>query len=426
MQFSFLYQKMAGSAKSLFFYCFLTMMISLASIAEANTTLSLPHYKMQSSIVPQKHRLSTNLNIDFPSEYLTEAQARFLIARSAEIEQIKAIGMTRYEIIELDETLKQITIFFEKADLPEMRVMFKYSLEIPTDHPINRITKNWIELNIDSFWHPVFASFPRFNYELELKIDESYKVQTGDRIIKGTRPELISIQNLIPRRDISFSAAPSFYIKKGKYAEVYSSLPGSKADSVQLLSDKALKFLQSYIDQPADFEHVRKIIISPRKEVGYARKNYIVLSDISKETEESLSSFIAHEFSHYWFSEANLNSIHHWLTESFAEYLSMIYLRKAYGKKAFRKDLEKKRDRIKEENKPLAEFTGRPSYLALYHRGPLVLHAFEEYLGKKKFQRLLNRMIDRNISTNEELFDEIELLFGQKALMKLQELRADI
>jgi len=90
------------------------------------------------------------------------------------------------------------------------------------------------------------------------------------------------------------------------------------------------------------------------------------------------------------------------------------------------KDIEKKQDRIKDDKKKLSEYDGRPSYLALYHRGPLVLYHFEQYLDKKKFKKFLNRMVDLNIKTNEELFAIVKDLFGEAAVEELKKLRATI
>jgi len=362
--------------------------------------------------------------LTFGKELIEDGKLVMMVRRNAEIHSLEGPGISDFESVE-EGSRKQIFINLSDTTKDHYELMAHYSTEIPDDHQVNRVTKDWIELNIDSFWLPLVASFPRIEYELDLSIEGNFQVVTGD-LITGSTEAVTHIKSRIPRVDIPFSAAPGFIQKTGEFVSVYSPVPNTKMDSVLTLADDALHFLSSYLDQPEDFDHKRKVILSPRKEVGYSRKNYVVLSDISDLSAIKLSGFLSHEFSHYWFSEANITTKNHWLSESFAEYLSLIYLREKYGQQAFQEKLENMRERIAGDEKPLSDYEKRPSYLALYFKGPIILHEFEEYLGSESYQKLMNHFVDNRISTNEKLFEAIDTLFGPGAADKLEELRASI
>jgi len=349
-----------------------------------------------------------------------------LIARDTEFDYYRSDGGATVTVSQEDEGdgPMMITVVLDDMELDQVVLRFKYTLKIPADHQINRITPSWVELNIDSFWLPFFSSFPKFNYVVRLELDDTFEVITGDH--KDDWAGTMVLRSRFPRRDIPFCAAPAFSATKGEYVDVFSGNDDTPLDSIAHFADQAILFYKSFINEPADFEVARYVVVSPRKDVGYSRKNYIVLSKIQGIEPQRLSAFLAHEFAHYWFSDALLSSEHHWLTESFAEYLSNIYIREAFGQEAFDKEMADKRERIKEEPKSLADFDSRPSYLAMYHKGPLVLAGFEEHIGQEAFQKFINDFILRNIRTNEQLFDMIHQTLGPEALAKMKELRAEI
>jgi len=395
-------------------------LLSTGSLAYGQT----PVYDMDLKINPEAHQLVNDLTLTVPLAYFQGDTLRMMIARDAQFETIEVDGGAKVTTNQEGEGPQMIVVALGEHRPDQVAIRMKYSLEIPVDHQINRITPGWVELNIDSFWQPFITSFPTFTYTVRLDLDKSFRVLTGD--LKKRKKGRTVIQSRFPRVDIPFCASPTFTTSRSDYVQVYASSEDIPADSVALFADRAMAYLEEYIDEPADFEVPRIIAISPRKDVGYSRKNYIVLSKIKSVSPQRLSAYLAHEFSHYWFSEALLSSKHHWLTESFAEYMSNIYIREAFGQEAFEDEMADKRERIKEEPKTLADFEGRPSYLAMYHKGPLVLAGFEEHIGQEAFQKFINDFIDRNVKTNEVLFDLIEETLGPEALAKMKELRERI
>jgi Peptidase family M1 domain len=395
------------------------------ALAQTDDSSELPFYTLQLNIEPGRHLLKAKLTIAIDTSYAKNGTVDLLHNNGAVIEEISTQPQIKIDTTTIDEGFRKISIPVANGKTAAVLLNVKYSMKIPTDHQVNRITNEWIELNIDSFWLPLINGFPRFNYSMQLELDDSYQVMTGDKIESNDTGQMI-ISSALPRQDISFSATKKFHSVEGEFVSVSALHADTKIDSVKIAADRAMTFLSEYIDEPKDFKEKRKVVVSPREDVGYSRKNYIVLSDIRNERAISLAGFLCHEFSHYWFSEANPSTKHHWLSESFAEYLSLVFVREEFGQAEFDRNIAEKQRRVENDEKVLADYEERPSYLAMYVKGPLILHQFEHYLGNVKFKQLINSFVDLNIKTNEELFELVKKLFGKEAVVELKRLRASI
>ncbi|GAA5029192.1 hypothetical protein GCM10011506_17290 [Marivirga lumbricoides] len=384
-----------------------------------------PFYELHVSIKPEAGSADVALKLDVPVNLLMGDSLSFLFSADAQVAQLNGDHLSSYNKEEAGPGLSFYTLKFKDFPMDIVSISMKYTVTIPADHQVNRITKDWIELNIDSFWHPVLTSFSRFHYQLTTDLDKSYRILTGDDVKSiGKRTKQRVIESVIPRIDISFSASKHFYSIEGNYSSIYTTNSFTNLDSLLMFSERAISFLKGYIKRPDDFKQERIVVESPRKEVGYARENYVVLSKLNGMDSVYLSRFLAHEFAHFWFSTANSQSQDHWLNESFAEFVSMIFVREAYGEAVYEADLQNKLQRVKGDPRSLDSFRGRPSHLAMYFTGPLILHYFEEFVGKEQFQMLIQEMINQRISTTENLLVLVREQLGTAAEEKLIQLRA--
>jgi len=391
----------------------------------SKATDPLPVYELQVSIKPESGLLEVDLVLEVPIALLQNNTLSFLASSNINLIKLSGNHLSSYHQSEAGPEMSLYTLEFKGTPDHHISINMDYTIVIPSDHQVNRITAGWIELNIDAFWHPVLISFPRFHYKLTTDLDKSYHILSGD-YVKTIRenPDLRTIESIAPRFDISFTASKQFFSKEGDYSLVHSTNPSTNLDSLLNLSEQALAFLESYINKPNDFKKKRIVIESPRKDVGYARENYVVLSKLDDMDAVHLSSFLTHEFAHYWFSMTNPQTQDYWLDESFAEFLSMIFIREIYGNAVYLANLDDKLLKIQSDPRPFDSFQGRPSHAAMYYLGPVVLHHFESYLGRKQFQNLIRQMIEERISRTEDLLLLIKKLFGSKAEEKLIELRS--
>lgn len=389
----------------------------------AKTTDSIPFYDIQAAIDPESGSINVHLTLTAPVHLLKDNSLSFLLSPDADVSSITGKHLTGYDVNDAEPGVSIYNLQFDTTSSSTISFEMAYLLFIPNNHQVNRISMDWIELNIDSFWHPVLTSFSRFHYRLNVDLNESYQILSGDHLIPAADDSHTrTIESRIPRIDISLSASKQFYSREGKYSAVYSTNTTTNLDSLLQFSEQALSFLDDYLVVPKDFTQKRIVVESPREEVGYARENYVVMSMLDGMDPVSLSGFLAHEFSHYWFLNANPRSPDHWLNESFAEFLAMIYIRDSYGTQAYLDELENKLERVKNNPSSLSSYQNRPSHTALYYTGPLVLHHFEEYAGKDRFRSLLQKIIRNEISTTEDLFILIRNHLGPKEEEKLIEL----
>ena len=387
------------------------------------STNSSPFYHLEADIDPDARSIDVHLTLTVPFDFLEDNSLSFLLSSAAVISYISGEQLIEHTKNEAGPELSIYNLRFANVTELEVVVELVYSLVLPDEHQINRISRNWIELNIDSFWHPVLTSFSRFHYKLIANLGKPYQVLTGDNIIASPEhSDIWIIESSTPRIDISFSASKQFYTRESNYSRVYSTNKHTNLDSLLQLSEQALAFLEDYVDRPEDFKEKRIVVESPRQEVGYARENYVVLSKLDDMNPRSLSRFLAHEFSHYWFLHANPQNQDHWLNESFAEFLAMIHIRDMYGLTAYLDDIERKMERIKSDPRSLASQQGRPSHIAMYYTGPIILHHFEEYVGKDKFRLFIQQKIRDRISTTEDLLMLVRNNLGLEAENKMTSL----
>jgi len=383
-----------------------------------------PRYDLEVSIPPEAGRVEVGGTLHVPRSLATGG--RLVLLHSAEAAGVSLDGPDVDSVSAGSaEGITRWTLQLG-ADLSDtLRLDVSYRLTIPSDHALNRITPDWIELNIDSFWHPVVASIPDIRYRLRLDVGGDLELISGDDVT-ALDNGIYAVANYIARRDIPFSAGPDLRSARGVLSEAWSPMADVDLEGVVRASDSILVFLRDYTGRAEDFERPRRIALTPREESGYSRKNYVAMSDVRDMDSLDLSGYLAHEFSHYWFSNAQFQSRHHWLTESFAEYLSMLYMRTRFGDEWFQNELAEKRTRVEVDPTPMAEFEGRPPHVALYHRGPLVLYEFEADIGADAFRSLIRAFIREDIRTTGGLLALIEEDLGAGARRTLERLLAEV
>lgn len=385
-----------------------------------------PFYEISIDLSPAKHALNLEGEMDIPAVLAVNSSLVLLHSPGATSVQIQSEDADSVTISANGRMAQYLIHIPEDTDKEDsITVNLSFDIEVPVNHPQNRITPDWIELNIDSFWLPLVSSIPNIDYKVTVDLGGDYSLISGDRYEKKGEG-IYSIRNYIPRRDIPFSAGKNIRSFEGELSESYSILEEVNLQNIVEKADSILYFLKGYTGEDEDFKEPRRIVITPREESGYSRKNYIALSDIRSMEDSNLSGYLAHEFAHYWFSNANFQSRHHWLSESFAEYLSMIYMTSVYGDDWLNKVLIEKQERAKEDTTKIADFERRPSMAALYHRGPLVLHAFHSKVGDEAFKQMIRAFIEADVRTNDDLLDVVRDELGADAADTIKNLMAEI
>lgn len=293
----------------------------------------------------------------------------------------------------------------------------------PDPERINRITEDWIELGLDSFWHPVFETFDRpFTARLTLKLSEDWELVASG---KSTRVgDLVVLDNRVPQIDLAFVASPDLETARLGNSVVYA--PDAEAPVVDRVLEAAEACAESLNRDFGSREPLppRRFVLAPREESGYARKNYVVLSRLS-DSPEGATIFLCHELAHFWSMRGNPMTVENWLNESFAEYAALRIVRERHGEAAYETMLAEKRERSK--SAPPVWTTGsktRGSHATMYHKGPVALAELEAAIGTEAFDRFLERYMTGTFATTPELLEVLEETVGEEARRTFEDLLA--
>jgi hypothetical protein len=194
----------------------------------------------------------------------------------------------------------------------------------------------------------------------------------------------------------------------------------AKEEMVNQLAEDAKFILDLYNNwfHASNEQQYTIVIVPPFPGRGsYFREGFIALLQPSPGMESGLSTFelLAHEFAHGWWSHANTNNWEDWLNESFAEYACLMAIREKYGNEIFNDWIDYKTFTSKYSG-PVIRYGDheRTSVSTRYDKGPDALYHLETRLGKEDFIAVLKTINERNISTTDELLEELEDLTSQK------------
>lgn len=310
---------------------------------------------------------------------------------------------------------RKIEIDYDGVLLPE-----------PLPNKINSITPNVVELNVDSFWFPMDASFSKLlSAELEIEIDGNWQgISTGNVSVTGGR---IKIENKDPRLDIAFTLARSPNLIENESLTIFDlRAEATGIDALIKTAEACTKELNGLFGDEQSLPK-SKLVITDRNESGYARENYIALTDIGGYTPERLTLFLCHEFAHFWAKGADFAGVENWLNESFAEYAALITVRRILGDDAYNDYLERFETQLAGEELPPVwreGLTERGPYLVLYRKAPLTLVAFEKLYGEEQLIEIVRRFFNQPNKTTPALLAIVQTVSGVDAAKRLRELLA--
>lgn len=295
-----------------------------------------------------------------------------------------------------------------------LEVAYSGEPELPSDN-INGISAAWVELNLDSQWHPIFSTFDQeMTGLLRVELPSDWKVVASG--LSSFEDAVHVIRNTVPQVDVAFVAAPSFESILSERFTVYFRSTDHRTASAVL---KAAESCGSYLNQrygELDTLPKGKLVLAERTGPGYARKNFIVLSQVDADDQVGLHKFLCHELAHYWTRSAGSFSPHHWMTEAFAEYVAGRYIREHFGQSTL-DSLAAQWERVGRGDGPVwtPESSNRPSGVAMYMRAPHLLYRLEERIGTERFDRFLARYMVEDMRTTPELLDRLRDVAGGEA-----------
>ena len=207
--------------------------------------------------------------------------------------------------------------------------------------------------------------------------------------------------------------------------------PVKKVEGMLEEGKQILKLFEKiYGPYPYDELHIAQM--APQLEFGQSPQGFVQLSGaafLSQATTLSdfIHGFMSHEFAHQWWAHQVgwASGDDEWLSESFAEYASGIFVNEYQGPKRFQRTLEEwRRDaRVGEPEAPISAANmlsgpnaGRQRYALLYDKGPYVLHMLRVQLDDEAYTKVMRSVQatyrNQNITT-EMLLREVNRVTGQ-------------
>jgi Peptidase family M1 domain len=380
------------------------------------------HYYGDMTINPDSGYISLNWQISVVDAY--ETTITFMLRNTLENiilsgDAVKEVSVTTpanqgpFHYIEITlnpqqgQELRVINIGYDGVLLPE-----------PMENRINTIASDYVELNVDSFWHPIDSRFDKhLTAEMDVHIGEGWTgLTTGNMVNTADGGSFI---NEIPSLDIPFAFSKSFRVYQYDNFTLYDHRPNDYGiDELEKAAQNCFAYLNGQFGDRMPLPTGR-FLLTTRESSGYSRKNYIALTDIGETEPVALTQFVCHELAHYWSSGGNFGTVENWLNETFADYVANMAMRETFGEDAFVNRMERYVEQIEDKELPAIWITDgsreRLPYLVNYRKGPLLLYRLEKRIGADRFSAFLYRYMVGGINTTPDLIAALKDTAGQAA-----------
>ena len=392
---------------------FVFFLAACASTPDAQTPAARPGhpvYHGSVSVDPATQHLAADWRIAFAPDSTTADSVTLLLNRGLTVSRLAGSAVSSYAVKDTSG-FNNITVRFTPATKVGDVVQFDISYAgVPRfgGDSINSIRRDWIELGLDGFWHPVFSGFNQsITGSVELKSPPVWMV-VGSGEYKSRR-----LTNTIPLIDMAFVAAPRIDATTSPSTTVYHvNADSTIVNRIVTTSAACVDYLNQRYSARGPLPHA-KMVLAPRNGPGYARKNYIVITDIAKSPADAVGRFICHELAHYWSSGAVSSGPENWLNEGLAEFVSARFVRATYGEEAYQKILQQWMEAAKDQPPVWTPTTTRrPGPRVAYRKAPYIMHQMEQKYGTAIMERILEAYMVNRIATTPALLASVGSVAG--------------
>ena len=373
-------------------------------------------YDTQVLIRPEGAALEARTTLRYLADEKTAREVGLLLNRGLTVQGVRGAAVRSYRVAPFEQVPSWNVVTVEldgvKPGSPVgLDITYSGQPEFSSDK-INGISSGWVELGLDSQWHPVVSTLDQ-QMTGTLRVD----LPAGWMVVASGPTSLEDsvhvVRNTVPQVDVAFVAAPSFEQTSSDGATVYFRESGSETATAVLRAAESCGRSLDHHYGARDPLPESKLVLAERSGPGYARKNYIVLSEVNAEDPLALHRFLCHELAHYWTRSAGSFSPHHWMTEAFAEYAAAIVVRERFGKEAYDKQVAQWEGAGRASGPVWTpESTRRASGAAMYRRAPYLLHRLEGRIGTERFRQFLTRYMTEDVRTTPELLERLREVAG--------------
>jgi len=374
------------------FYYLLLVIVYSCDAPKNNSS----HYSVNAIVNTEQQSVNVTVDISYLPSAST-SRLEFIAHENITIQSCSADGLLNYTEKEANNKAKTIVLHFENEVEKLVTIRFEYTFVLKEgDAPwgIDKIAEGWIELSLNSGWLPIISSFDnQFSAEAELQIvsEQTFNVLSSG-ITEVIGDNTFKITNETPQIDLVLIGSSKFKQRQKDHITIFENEENKERNEfIFNFGEKSYQWLNTAFGGVKKLPPV-KLVITPRSESGYARKNFIVLSnDISAKDTLHFVNYITHEFAHFWSTGANPLSEHRWLDESIAEYLAWKYISKNRNETKWNEFIA--RAKKEADTIPPVYVLGEhkvPSHAVMYRKGVYRLFQLEQMIGEEKMFSLLS------------------------------------
>ncbi len=275
---------------------------------------------------------------------------------------------------------------------------------------------DWIELGYYAAWYPVPTTGVPHNStaQITVTIDDGYTVGGSGTV--GKEGEVWRMSQPWGSFDNVITASPrlkTLTCERGGFKAVidYMDFPDCDADSVVQVCAHLFDY---YRDLCGDGGGYVKFLISSSDGVGgYSRKNYV--SMMASSCDEKLTVDMARNIARLWWNKAPTDSWHDWLNESFAEFVTLCYIRHTLGDGVYADYIDAYREDTRRAC-PVWEVdrSSSKAYAVMHKKGALILCDLEAGIGSKRVFDFVGRACRAGITSTDRFLDFTEKTLGRQ------------
>jgi aminopeptidase N len=387
----------------------------LAAAAQAQVAADA-HYVIRATVDPARSHLSADVTISIPAAQV-EAENAFLLGAGYRLSRAEA-GPHPVEVTATRQPwpgLQRITVRPRRPGVSAVTLRLRYAgpLGPSGDPPLNLITPELVELNLDSMWAPIRADLAaRFTLDAEIRgvPQDLVAVAPGDVRRSGDR---VIIRRRTPDVDAAFAAMRGLKAARTAGFEFYAAdLESESARVYRRHGAAAQRFLEGLYG-PTPGGPARVVMVRRARVSGYARPGYVVVTEGRGGAEVGQAKFVAHEFAHAWWMGGNSTTEDRWLSESTAEYAALRYVETAFGVAARDEMLASKRAAAAKAGPVLG--AGRRTDAELYNKGPVLLFELEQRIGRERLDQAMAELARNPPKVTADFMRVLTRIAGEEA-----------
>ena len=335
------------------------------------------------------------------------------------ISALSGRDVERYDV-QGDRDVARLTVHLvPRASATEAEIHLQYAGPLHfSEDGINGLSRDWVELGLDSFWFPVVSDFAHdVRGRVRLVLPPGYHVISSGS--QRSRGDTVDIMNTRALPDFAFAASRALRTTVQGRARTHD--VGSSPELIARMLGTAAQCAEHLNARYGGRDPMvaADLVMAPRSGPGYARQRYVVISVGSREAQDApadpagLTRFVCHEFAHYWSIGANPSGPDNWLNEGFAEFVSGRAVRTLHGEGAWQTILAGWRAGAAGQG-PIwtASSRGRPPANVSYRKAPALLAELEARVGSARMDRMLARFMTEPLRTTPAVLEMIDQTLG--------------